>query len=86
MDLLQQIAMAGVVLLILGGALWMLKRKGMARFAAVNFRVKGQRRLEIVERLPLTPQHTLCLVRVGDRTVLIGTAPSNCSVLHEVAP
>jgi flagellar biogenesis protein FliO len=43
------------------------------------------RRVEVLERVPLTPQHALHLVRVSDKVLLIGTAPSGCTLLHEPA-
>ncbi len=64
---------AGAVLAILGGAVWLLRNKRAA--------AKGSK-MAVLERLPLTPQHTLCLVRVGEETVLIGTSPSMCQVLN----
>ncbi len=82
MDILQQITMVGAVLAMLGGALWFLRRRGKWD----GFRVRGDRKLAVIERLTLTPQHTICLVRVGDRTMLIGTSPSLCQVLDGVLP
>jgi flagellar biogenesis protein FliO len=37
----------------------------------------------VIERLQLTPQHALCLVQLGQRTLLIGTSPTSCDVLDE---
>jgi flagellar biogenesis protein FliO len=37
--------------------------------------------LQSIERLPLTPQHSLHLVRVAGRTVLIAVSPGGCSLL-----
>src|SRR5207248_559284 len=68
-----EILPVAAVLALLGGALWFLRRKGIVR--------GGGRQLAILERLTLTPQHTLCLVRVGEETLLIGTAPSTLQVL-----
>ena len=41
--------------------------------------------LQILERLPLTPTHTLHLVRVRNHTVLIATHTAGCHVV-ESAP
>ena len=81
MDVLQQVAAAGFVLLLLGGTLWFLRRRGMAVFP-LPARAAG-RRLEPIERLPLGPQHTLHLVRLGDAELLVASSPSGCSLLHE---
>ncbi|HLG96559.1 MAG TPA: flagellar biosynthetic protein FliO [Bryobacteraceae bacterium] len=78
MELTQQILMILVVFALLGGLLWLLRRRGALAFAS---RRTGTRRMELVERLPLTPHHALHLVRVSGKVVLIGTAPSACTLL-----
>jgi flagellar biosynthetic protein FliO len=69
-----------IVLGLLLTSLWLLRRKGFARvklgFASS---VGGARRMELVERMPLTPHHSLHLVRVDDRLVLIGVSPQSCA-------
>jgi flagellar biogenesis protein FliO len=82
----EQIGMVLLVFGLLGGLLWFAKRRGMASLSLASFpkgfgRGGSARRLEVLERVPLTPQHALHLVRVSDRTVLIATAPSSCTVL-----
>jgi flagellar biosynthetic protein FliO len=81
MQLTEQIGMMLLVFGLLGGLLWVAKRRGLASFR-VGVRAGGNgRRMEVLERVPLTPQHALHLVRVADRTVLIATAPSSCTLL-----
>lgn len=79
MDLLQQGAALLVVFSLLGGAVWMLRSRRVP-----GIRVRGERRMQVVERLALTPQHSLCLVKIGGRTVMIGTAPSSCHLIESV--
>lgn len=58
-------------------------RKGetpLKRFFARNSE-KPDKALERLERLTLTPQHTLHLVRLGDREILVATHPHGCSLL-----
>jgi flagellar biosynthetic protein FliO len=81
MQLTEQIGMVLLVFALLGGLLWFSKRRGLASFALRGRRSGNARRLEVLERVPLTPQHALHLVRVADRTVLIATAPSSCTLL-----
>ncbi len=81
MQLTEQIGMVLLVFALLGGLLWFTKRRGMASFRLGARRSGNGRRLEVLERLPLTAQHALHLVRVADRTVLIATAPSSCALL-----
>jgi flagellar biogenesis protein FliO len=78
MEVMEQAAAVVTVLALLAAALWWLKGRGLA---AVPGR-RRQRRLLAVERLPLGPQHGLCLVRVGERGILLGLSPNGCSVLE----
>jgi flagellar biogenesis protein FliO len=86
MELTEQIAMILVVFALLGGLLFVLKKRGMASLPLVGRRGTGQRRMEVLERVPLTPQHTIHLVRVSGKVVLIGTAPSSCTILDSAIP
>jgi hypothetical protein len=76
------------VFFVLGGLLatlmW-LRRRGFAAGGGVLGRLKpssGERRLQAVERLPLTATHTLHLVRIADREILIATSPAGCQVVE----
>jgi flagellar biogenesis protein FliO len=82
MEIVQQIVSIGAVLMLLGAALWWLRGRGMAKFSLPGVRTRGPRRLELVERLTLTPQHSLCLVRLADKAMLIGLSPSQCTLLE----
>ena len=79
MDVFGQFAAIGFVLALLAAALFLLKKRGALswRTAAVG----SGRRLEVIERVALGPQHALHLVRAGDRLVLIATAPAACQLL-----
>jgi flagellar biosynthetic protein FliO len=83
MDILQPIAAIVLVIGLLAAALLLLRKRG-----AVAFRLPSsvgssrERRLEVLERVALGPQHSVHLVRVGERCVLIGTAPSSCQLLE----
>src|SRR5271170_7401292 len=81
MQLTEQIGMVLAVFGLLGALLWFSKRRGWAAFPISARRGGNGRRLEVLERVPLTAQHALHLVRVVDRTVLIATAPSSCTLL-----
>jgi flagellar biogenesis protein FliO len=76
----QLFAVAGV-LMLLGGSLYILRRKGIARFGFRTAAAAGGRQLQSIERLPLTSQHSLHLIRVYGRIVLIAVSPGGCSVL-----
>jgi flagellar biosynthetic protein FliO len=83
--MLQQFVIVLAVLGLLCGALWVLKRKGWARTGLRRNREDGQPRLEVIDRLPLTPNHSLHLVRLADRTLLIGLSPNGCNLLESSA-
>src|SRR5277367_2765001 len=85
MEPLQQAAAVLLVLILLGAAIYALRAKGMAMMLrGVSVR-KNQRQLESIDRLPLTPQHSLHLVRVEGRTVLIAVSPGGCSMVDRGA-
>jgi len=77
MDLFGQMASVAGVLALLAVTLWWLRRRGMA---AVLPR-RGGRRLEAVERLPLGPQHSLHLIRLGEQALVVACSPAGCRVL-----
>ncbi len=79
---MEDLQQTGAILLVLGllaSALYVLKKKKLAGLGG-DARFGVERRLQVLERVILTPQHTLCLVRVGDRVVMVTTAPGNCQV------
>jgi flagellar biogenesis protein FliO len=82
---LRQVSSILLVFLLLGLALWKLRRPGSM------FRLPWRspwgktgtsgRALEGVERLALTPQHVLHLVRVQGREIVVATHPQGFTVL-----
>jgi len=82
MEVFQQVFVVLIVLGLLCGALWALKRKGWARTGLRRKREEGTPRLEVIDRLPLTQHHSLHLVRLADRTLLIGLSPNGCNLLE----
>ena len=66
-------------MLLLAASLWWLRRKGLAGIGRTGGR---KRALEAVERLPLGPQHSLHLVKLAGRGLLVGTSPAGCVVLE----
>jgi flagellar biogenesis protein FliO len=83
MDVLRQVFSVLLVFSLLGAALWLLRRggrisvQGVARMRALG----NTRSMVAVERLSLTPQHTLHIVRIDGRDLLVVTHPQGCSVL-----
>jgi flagellar biogenesis protein FliO len=77
----QTLAVLAVMALMIGLLQW-LRRRGVAHIRTGLVRRKSGRRLELLERLPLTPQHSLHVVRMDGRSLLIGVSPSGCALLE----
>ncbi len=75
-DILQPVLAVLLVLGLLGGALFLLRKRGVVSH--------GSGQLKLIERIPLGAQHALHLVRVGERMVLVTTSPGSCQV-QEIA-
>lgn len=82
MEVFQQLWVVIVILGILCGAVWLMKRKGWIQTALRRSPENGQPRLEVIDRLQLTPQHSLHLVRWAHGTLLIGVSPNGCNLLE----
>jgi flagellar biogenesis protein FliO len=80
----QLFAVAGV-LVLLGASLYFLRHKGIARFGFKTAGAASGRQLQSIERLPLTSQHSLHLIRVCGRNILIAVSPGGCSILDGTA-
>jgi flagellar biogenesis protein FliO len=83
MDAIQPIGAVVLVLALLGGALLLLRKRGAALFSFPRLSPAAPRRMEVIERLSLSPQHTLHLVRLGGRCVVVATAPTSCRLLYD---
>lgn len=86
MDSMQSGIMAVLVLGLLGLTLWWLRSKGLAHFALKLPIGAADRRMKLLERISLTPHHSLHLVQVEGRTVLVAASPGGCSFLETIAP
>ena len=82
MDLLQQAVPIIAVLALLAAGLWALNRRGLA---VIGTRSGAARRMQVVERLPLTAQHSLHLVRIEGRLMVVASAPGGCTLLGPIA-
>jgi len=81
MEAIQQAAAVLIVLGLLGVALFWLRNKGLVRFGANGIGRAGNRRMQSLERLQLTPHHSLHRINVGGRVLLIAVSPGGCSVV-----
>lgn len=84
--MVQQTLAVSLVLVLLIATLWFLRRKGLAR---VNLALAGRRsaakQVQVVERISLTASHSLYLIRVDNRMILVGVSPASCQALHSFA-
>lgn len=81
MEALGQVAAVAAVLGLLAGTLGWLRGRGSIA-APLRLRTRGGRHLQAVERLPLSPQHTLHLIRLAGRALLVSSSPSGCALLE----
>jgi flagellar biogenesis protein FliO len=79
MEVFQQVMAVAAVLLLLVATLWVLRRRGVACMTLRN--KSAARRVESLERLPLSPQHTLHLVRVRETELLVASSPAGCTLV-----
>lgn len=78
--MLQQILALFFVLALLGAALVLLRKKGMAQFKTFPYRATRRTgEIKVLDRLPLGPQHSLLLVHVANQKILVGISPSACN-------
>ena len=82
MEIVNQVLSVLLVLGLLCATLWWLRKKSLVRFGVRGRRKRDGARLEAVERLPLTAQHALHLVRVADRAVLVAVHSAGCTMLE----
>jgi flagellar biogenesis protein FliO len=81
MEIVRQMLAIGLVLGLLGAAVWALGRRGAAR--PFLRRGSGDGPIEAAARLTLSPTHSLHLVRVRGRELLIAVHPGGCTLLGD---
>lgn len=82
MDLARQLIGIAVVLGLLAWILWILRKKGFV--AGVPAHAGKHRRVQLLERVPLTSTHSVHLIRAGGRTILLAVHSSGVTVLCDV--
>ncbi len=84
METVQPILAIVFVLALLGGTLYWLRVKGLVRFSGTAIVRQSSKHMQALERLSLTPQHSLHLVSVDGRTLLVAISPGGCTVIDGV--
>lgn len=82
MEIFQQIAAIAFVFSLLGGALWWLRGRNMVALSAAFGPARASAsRLQVIDRVRLTPQHSVHILRAGDRELTIAVHPAGCTLL-----
>ncbi|MBZ5611674.1 MAG: flagellar biosynthetic protein FliO [Acidobacteriia bacterium] len=84
MDIVRQSLAITLVFALLWAALWLLRRKGAIRPRLGKDRHEPQR-LESRGRLALGAQHSLHLIRAGDREVVLAVHPAGVTVVCDLS-
>ena len=79
MEIIQQVASVVFVFALLAGALWWLRGRKMVAFGPAR---QETPRLEVIDCIRLTPQHSVHLLRTGSRELTIAVHPSGCTLLE----
>lgn len=78
--MIEQILAVFLVLALLLAALWLLRRKGIATVRLPLARsAGGARKMQVVERVVLTAQHSLHLVSLEGRMIVVAVSPAGCA-------
>jgi len=85
MDVLREILAIAFVFALLWTALWLLRKRGGPSIRLGSGRLRGVSQLiESQGKLALSAQHSLHLIRAGERQVLIGIHPAGFTVIGEL--
>jgi hypothetical protein len=81
LEQIRQLSLVVVVLCALAAALSVLRKRGFnLKWPEMK---RKPRRLEVLERLALSPQTNLVLVRLDECEILIASAGGGCTVLEQ---
>jgi flagellar biogenesis protein FliO len=83
MEVAREAVSVMAVFALFGAFLWTRRSGSVARFR--GFSGTQDRQLDSIERLALTSHHSLHLVRIGGKEVVVATYPQGCAVLIETS-
>lgn len=83
MEIVRQVLAVLLVLGALAFALWALRRNGRASWSGIGRKEPG--RLAALDRVTLSPHHTLHLVRFGGRVLLVAAHAGGCTLIESSA-
>jgi flagellar biogenesis protein FliO len=76
------VAAFALIVGMLGGGVYLFRRRGMIRVPGA---VAPQKRMRVVERQSIARSSSVALVRVGDRSYLVGATDASVSLLADVS-
>ena len=83
----QQFLAVLLVLSLLSAALWLLRRQGLGGLVSVLSRQPARpRQMQVLERVALGGRHSLHLIALGDRLLLVGVSPAGCRRIAAFSP
>jgi len=85
MDIVQQLAAIVFVFALLGGAIVWLRRKNLILLGRPRTAIPAKQRLQVVDRVRLTPQHSVHVLRAGEREYIIAAHAGGCTLLASSA-
>ena len=83
MDIVKQSLAITFVFVLLWVALWFLRKKGAVRIGMAR-RSSAPDMLETRGRLALSPQHSVHVIRVGERELVLAVHPQGVTLLCEL--
>jgi flagellar biogenesis protein FliO len=83
MDIVRPSCAAALLFALLSGALWFLRKRGWAQIRRAN---PKPGLLESRGKLALTPRHSVHLIRIGDRNLVLGLHPDGFTFLGDAVP
>jgi flagellar biogenesis protein FliO len=76
------VAAFALIIGMLGGGVYLFRRRGLIRVPGTS---APQRRMRVVERHTISRSSSVALVRVGDRSYLIGATDASVALLADVS-
>jgi flagellar biogenesis protein FliO len=79
------VAAFALIIGMLGGAAYLYRRRGTIRVPGMPGTAAPQKRMRVVERQTISRSSSVALVRVGDRSYLIGATEAAVALLADVS-
>jgi flagellar biogenesis protein FliO len=84
-EILRQLGAVLSVFALLGAVVWLLARRRGAHLLGSGMLRRTGGVITVVDRVRLTPQHSVHLLRIGRRGLLVSVHATGCSLLETAA-